>query len=247
MENWLKGDERLDYLVDETLKIIQSPSVFSFSLDAVLLSRFAYVPIQKGNIIDLCTGNGAVSLLLTQRTKAAITGVEIQDRLSDMASRSVSLNGLQDQIRIVTENIVNVPEQLGLGKFDTVLCNPPYFSSVNEKDYNENPHLAIARHEIHCSLEDVISVSSRLVKQGGKAAFVHRPQRLMDILSLMRKYRLEPKRLQFVYPKQGGEANMLLVEGMKDGKPDLHILPPLTVYGADGQYTEELKKVFYNK
>ncbi|MGG1572733.1 tRNA1(Val) (adenine(37)-N6)-methyltransferase [Fictibacillus sp. NRS-1165] len=247
MEYLLKGDERLDYLVDESLKIIQSPSVFSFSLDAVLLSRFAYVPIQKGKIIDLCTGNGAVALLMTQRSKASITGVEIQERLSDMAGRSVEINGLQDQVSILTDNIINLPGKLGTGTFDTVVCNPPYFSSVNEKDYNENPHLAVARHEIHCTLEDVISVSSRLVKQGGKAAFVHRPQRLMDILSLMRKYRLEPKRLQFVYPKPGGEANMLLVEGMKDGKPDLHILPPLTVYGIDRKYTEELKKVFYGK
>ncbi|MDN4527427.1 tRNA1(Val) (adenine(37)-N6)-methyltransferase [Fictibacillus fluitans] len=247
MESRLQGDERLDYLVDESLKIIQSPSVFSFSLDAVLLSRFAYIPIQKGKIIDLCSGNGAVALLLTQRSNAQITGVEIQERLSDMARRSIVLNGLEDQVSMVTDNIVNVPEKLGHGRFDAVLCNPPYFPSANRKDHNENEHLAVARHEIYCTLEDVVSVSSKLVKQGGKVTFVHRPQRLMDILSTMRAYRLEPKRLQFIHPKKGSEANMLLIEGMKDGKPDLHILPPLTVYGEDGQYTEELKTVFYAK
>ncbi|MDM5335943.1 tRNA1(Val) (adenine(37)-N6)-methyltransferase [Fictibacillus enclensis] len=247
MESRLQGDERLDYLVDESLKIIQSPSVFSFSLDAVLLSRFAYIPIQKGRIIDLCSGNGAVALLLTQRSKAQITGVEIQERLSDMAKRSIVLNGLEDQVSMVTDNIVNLPEKLGHGRFDAVVCNPPYFPSANRKDHNENEHLAVARHEIYCTLEDVVSVSSKLVKQGGKVTFVHRPQRLMDILSTMRAYRLEPKRLQFIHPKKGSEANMLLIEGMKDGRPDLHIHSPLTVYEEDGQYTEELKTVFYGK
>ncbi|MGC4379267.1 tRNA1(Val) (adenine(37)-N6)-methyltransferase [Fictibacillus sp. Mic-4] len=247
MEIELKDDERLDYLVDPQLKIIQSPSVFSFSLDAVLLSRFAYVPIQKGNIIDLCAGNGAVGLLLSQRSKAHVTMVEIQKRLSDMAQRSISLNGLEEQMKVVNGNIIDMPELLGHGRFDTVTCNPPYFRAVNKRDYNENEHLAIARHEIYCTLEDVISVSSQLLKQGGKAAFVHRPNRLMDILALMRKYRIEPKRLQLVYPKSGEEANLLLVEGMKDGKPDLHLLPPLTVYKENGEYTSELKKVFYGQ
>ncbi|EIT84203.1 methyltransferase [Fictibacillus macauensis ZFHKF-1] len=247
MEPTVHEGERLDYLVDESLKIIQSPSVFSFSLDAVLLSRFAYVPIQKGKIADLCTGNGAVALLLTKRTKAHITGVEIQERLSDMAERSVQLNGLQEQITIHTGNLTAFPSVHHNGRFDTVVCNPPYFSSNNDRDYNDNEHFAIARHEIHCTLEDVVAVSSQLVKQGGKVAFVHRPERLLDIVSLMRHYRIEPKRLQFVYPKAGSEANMLLIEGMKDGKPDLHILPPLVVYTEGGNYTEQLKKVFYGK
>ncbi|MFC7370832.1 tRNA1(Val) (adenine(37)-N6)-methyltransferase [Fictibacillus iocasae] len=243
----LLPDERLDYLVDERLKIIQSSSVFSFSLDAVLLARFAWVPIQKGNIIDLCTGNGAVPLLLSSRSKAKMTGVEIQERLSSMAKRSTLLNELEKQITVHTMDIKEAPSVFGHGTFDALTCNPPYFPSSNEQDYNENPHLAIARHEIHCTLEDVIKVSSQLVKQGGKAAFVHRPNRLMEILGFMRQYELEPKRLQLIYPREGSEANMLLIEGMKKGKPDLHILPPLTVYGSDGAYTEQLKQVFYGR
>jgi tRNA1(Val) A37 N6-methylase TrmN6 len=233
--------------VDEQLKIIQSHSVFSFSLDAVLLSRFAWVPIQKGRIIDLCTGNGAIPLLLSTRSKAAITGVEIQERLSSMAERSIEINSLVDRISIHTLDIKDAAAKFGHGTFDALTCNPPYFPSVHEQDYNENLHLAIARHEIHCTLEDVIRVSSQLVKQGGKAAFVHRPNRLMEILAYMRQYELEPKRLQLIYPREGSEANMLLIEGMKKGKPDLHILPPLTVYGSDGNYTEQLKKVFYGR
>jgi tRNA1(Val) A37 N6-methylase TrmN6 len=243
----LLPDERIDYLVHEDLKIIQSPSVFSFSLDAVLLSRFAWVPIQKGKIIDLCSGNGAVALLLSKKSKARITGVEIQERLYSMANRSVVLNNLDDQINMDLLNLKDAPSKYGHGTFDALTCNPPYFASINEEDFNQNEHLAIARHEIHCSLEDVIRVSSQLVKQGGKVAMVHRPNRLMEILAFMRQYKLEPKKLQLIYPKAGSEANMLLIEGMKNGKPDLHILPPLMVYGENGEYTDELKRMFYGE
>lgn len=247
MEQQLLPDERIDFLVHPDLKIIQSPSVFSFSLDAVLLARFAWVPIQKGKIIDLCTGNGAVALLLSKRSKADITGVEIQERLYSMARRSVELNGLDEQLHMDLADLKEAPNKYGHGTFDSLTCNPPYFPSVHEEDFNQNEHLAIARHEIYCSLEDVIRVSSQLVKQGGKVAMVHRPNRLMEILAFMRKYKLEPKKLQLIYPKAGSEANMLLIEGMKNGKPDLHILPPVTVYGEDGQYTDELKRMFYGE
>lgn len=243
----LKGDERLDYLLAEDLRIIQSPSVFAFSLDAVLLSKFVYVPIQKGNIIDLCSGNGVIPLFLSTRTKGNITGVEIQERLYDMATRSVQYNLLADRIKMIHGDIKEAPQSLGYGKFDVVTCNPPYFLTPSQEEINENEHLAIARHEILCTLEDAIKASSQLVKIGGKVAFVHRPGRLMDILSLMRKYKLEPKRIQFVYPKQGKEANTLLIEAIKNGNPDLKILPPLFVYNEDNEYTNELKKILYGE
>ncbi|WP_249310725.1 tRNA1(Val) (adenine(37)-N6)-methyltransferase [Bacillus sp. FJAT-49736] len=243
----LSGDERLDYLLAENLRIIQSPSVFSFSLDAVLLARFSYLPIQKGNIIDLCTGNGVIPLLLSGRTKGKITGVEIQERLYDMAVRSVELNQLTDQIHIIHADLKDMPKQLGTGKFDVVTCNPPYFVTPEKGIINENEHLAIARHEILCTLEDVVKTSSLLLKQGGKAAFVHRPGRLVDILTLMQKYRIEPKRLRFVYPKLGKEANTILVEGIKDGNRDLKILPPLITYKENNQYTEEVEEMLFGK
>lgn len=243
----LKGDERLDYLLAEKLRIIQSPSVFSFSLDAVLLSKFVRVPIQKGNIVDLCAGNGVIPLLLSTRTKGKITGVEIQERLYDMAKRSVEYNQLIGQITMVHGDIKNTPAELGFSKFDVVICNPPYFPTPSQEEINHNQHYAIARHEILCTLEDVVRVSSQLLRQGGKAAFVHRPGRLMDILSLMRQYRLEPKRLQFVYPKEGKEANTILVEGIKDGSPDLKVLPPLVVYNDDHDYNPEIRRILYGK
>lgn len=243
----LYGDERLDYLLAENLKIIQSPTVFAFSLDAVLLARFAYIPIQKGNIIDLCSGNGVVPLLLSNKTKAAITGVEIQERLYQMAARSIEYNGLDEQIRMIHDDLKEITKTVGYGKFDVVTCNPPYFASPSPHVMNENQYLAIARHEILCSLEDVIRVSSQLLRQGGKAAFVHRPERLMDILTLMRQYRLEPKRLRFVYPKSGKEANTLLVEGTKNGNTGLKTLPPLFVYDENNEYTPEIREILYGE
>ncbi|MDQ6595371.1 tRNA1(Val) (adenine(37)-N6)-methyltransferase [Bacillus salipaludis] len=244
---FLKDDERLDYLLAEDLRIIQSPSVFAFSLDAVLLARFVYVPIQKGNLVDLCSGNGVIPLFLSVRTKGTITGVEIQERLYDMAVRSIEYNGLQDRLKMIHGDIKNMPKLLGHGNFDVVTCNPPYFVTPSTGEINLNEHLAIARHEIHCTLEDAISVSSQLVRQGGKVAFVHRPGRLLDIISLMRKYRLEPKRIQFVYPKIGKEANTLLVEAIKDGSPDLKILPPIIVYNEDNEYTPEIRGILYGE
>lgn len=243
----LKDDERLDYLLAEDLRIIQSPSVFAFSLDAVLLAKFVYVPIQKGNILDLCCGNGIIPLLLSTRTKGMVTGVEIQVRLFDMAVRSINYNELQHRLHMIHGDIKEMPKTLGHGKYDVVTCNPPYFLTPSSDEINENEHLAIARHEIFCTLEDAVQASSYLVRQGGKVAFVHRPGRLMDIITLMRKYRLEPKRIQFVHPRIGKEANTLLVEAIKDGQPDLKILPPLFVYDENQEYTPEVKEILYGK
>lgn len=244
----LKQDERLDYLLaDEKMQIIQSPNVFAFSLDAVLLSAFTYVPIRKGKILDLCTGNGVIPLLLSKRSSAQITGVEIQERLYDMAVRNVSLNMLDEQINMVKGDLKNLPNQYEHGTFDQITCNPPYFPTPQKNEQNLNEHLAIARHEIFCTLEDVIKVCSYLVRPGGKVAMVHRPGRLADLITLYRKYRIEPKRIRFVYPKVNREANMLLIEGTRDGKADLKISPPLYVYGDDGQYTAELKEIIYGK
>ncbi|WAA12327.1 tRNA1(Val) (adenine(37)-N6)-methyltransferase [Fervidibacillus halotolerans] len=241
----LYEDERLDYLLAEDLRIIQSPKVFAFSLDSVLLARFAYLPIQRGTIIDLCTGNGVIPLLLSSRTKAKIIGVEIQKRIYDMAKRSVEYNQLEGQIQLVHDDMKNMPATFGYGKFDVVTCNPPYFPVKEQSMINENEHLAIARHEIYCTLEDVIRISTDLVRPGGKVAIVHRPGRLAELILLMKKYRLEPKRLRFVYPKLGKEANTILIEGIKDGNPDLKILPPLLVYDHRGEYTVEMKEILY--
>ncbi|GGA70785.1 tRNA1(Val) (adenine(37)-N6)-methyltransferase [Ornithinibacillus halotolerans] len=243
----LYDDERIDYLTaDEDMRIIQSPTAFSFSLDAVLLAHFASIPIKRGSILDLCSGNGAIPLLLSRKTNALITGVEIQDRIIDMAKRSVELNNLTDSIQMIHGDIRELKGVLNHSSFDVVTCNPPYFKTPSQTEHNHNEYLTIARHEVMCTLDDVVKACKLHVKPGGKVAMVHRPGRLVDILTTMRSYKLEPKRLQLVYPKKGKEANMLLIEAIRDGKADLHILPPLFVYNEDGTYTEEASVIIYD-
>lgn len=245
MEQLYDG-ERLDYLLaNEDMHIIQSPNVFSFSLDAVLLAHFAYVPIKKGYILDLCSGNGVIPLLLSRRTKASIVGVEIQERLNDMAQRSVRLNELSHRIDMIHGDLKEMKEHLGHSKFNVVTCNPPYFHTPEKTEHNNNDFFTIARHEVFCTLEDVVEACKLYVRPGGKVAMVHRPGRLVDIIALFRQYNLEPKRLQFVYPKQGRDANMLLIEGIRDGKADLTILPPLYIYNENNTYTKKAEAIIY--
>lgn len=243
----LKPGERLDHLLAEDLRIIQSREVFSFSFDAVLLADFAKVPKHKAKIVDLCSGNGVIPLLLSSKTKAPMTGVEIQERLYDMATRSIQFNNLSDQIEMCHLDLKQAPALLGIEKTDIVTCNPPYFNTYSQEIINKNEHYAIARHEILCTLEDVVQATSRLLKQGGKAYFVHRPNRLMDLITYMKKYRLEPKRIQFIYPREGKDANTLLVEGIKDGQPDVKILPPINVYESNGEYSSFMKRLLYGE
>lgn len=244
----LNDDERMDYLIsNDKMPIIQSPTVFSYSLDAVLLANFVYVPIKKGYILDLGTGNGVIPLLLSNRTNAMITGLEIQERLADMARRSVALNELTDKINIITGDLREVHEELPQSYFDVVTSNPPYFKTPNEREFNENEYFTIARHEVMCTLEDVVKAAKRYVKPGGKVAFVHRPDRLVDIMTLFREYQIEPKRLQFVYPKRNKDANTILIEGIRDGSAGLKILPPLYIYHEDDTYTKEAQKIIYGK
>ncbi|MGO4111384.1 tRNA1(Val) (adenine(37)-N6)-methyltransferase [Paenibacillus sp. YAF4_2] len=215
-------------MTETGLRIIQSREVFSFSLDAVLLTKFATIP-KRGRVIDLCTGNGVIPMLLTTRTGAQIDAVEIQPRLADMARRSVEMNNLSEQISIIEADLKIFAKEAGNGIYDAVTVNPPYMA-IQEGDQNENEHYAIARHEVHCTLDDVVHACARLVRPGGKVAMVHRPSRFIDIIETMRKYRLEPKRVQFVHPRAQGEANMVLIEAIRDGKPELRLLPPIFVY-----------------
>ncbi|WP_317971933.1 tRNA1(Val) (adenine(37)-N6)-methyltransferase [Paenibacillus sp. CCS19] len=235
--------ERLDDLMTKELQIIQSRDVFSFSMDAVLLARFASIP-PRGRVIDLCTGNGVIPMLLSTRTQASIDAVEIQPRLADMARRSVAYNKLGDQIRIIEADLRQYPKTAGNGIYDAVTVNPPYMPAQTG-DQNENEHYAIARHEVHCTLDNVVEACARLVRTGGKVSMVHRPNRLMDILESFRRWKLEPKRIRFVHAHAEAEANMLLIEAIRDGKPSVKLLPPLIVYTKERQYTEELMRLYY--
>ncbi|WP_214803543.1 MULTISPECIES: tRNA1(Val) (adenine(37)-N6)-methyltransferase [unclassified Exiguobacterium] len=238
----LLPDERLDHLLGRDGRIIQSPTVFSYSLDAALLAQFVWVPIRQGKLVDLCAGNGAIPLFLSYRTNGTITGLEIQPRLVEMARRSIELNEKAGQLQMIEGDVKTAGKQLGYGAYDVVTCNPPYFLAHESSNRNESEHYTIARHEVLCTLEDCIRSAADLLKQGGKTAFVHRPERLLDIVTLMRQYRIEPKRMQLIYPKAGKEANMLLIEGIKDAKPGLKVLPPFIVYEQDDTYTLQMRE-----
>lgn len=236
----LNPDERIDQLTDR-LAIIQSPHIFRFSMDAVLLARFCRLP-RRGRILDLCSGNGVIPILLSTRTTLAIEGLEIQQPLVDMGRRSVMMNDLQQQIQLHEGDLRDCPREW-YGQFDLVTCNPPYMP-VSESERNRNTCMAIARHEICCTLEDVVRTSSKLLKSGAKLAMVHRAARFNDIVTAMRQYRLEVKRVRWVHPRSKAEANMVLVEAIKDGGVELHVESPLVIYKDDGSYTEEVYRIY---
>ncbi len=243
MENLVRDDERVDDLQINGYKIIQHPDKFCFGMDAVLLSGFAKV--KEGEVaLDLGTGTGILPILLEAKTGGAhFTGLEIQPESAEMANRSVLLNGLEDKIDIIEGDIKEAAQIFGKGSMNVVTSNPPYMTNHHGLK-NPNDAKAIARHELLCSLEDVIRETSAVLKQMGRCYFVHRPFRLVEIITLMRKYKLEPKRMRLVYPFVDKEPNMVLIEGVKGGGPQLTVEPPLIVYDAPGQYTKEIYDIY---
>lgn len=232
-------------LFSTDIKIIQNREVFSYSVDSVLLSRFPRFP-KKGLIVDFCAGNGAVGLFASTRTQAQILSVEIQERLADMAERSVRLNGLEEQMQVICDDLKNMPAHIKGSKVDMILCNPPYFKVDPYSNLNESEHYLLARHEITTNLEEICHSAQSILKSNGRLAMVHRPDRLLDILDTLKRHNLAPKRLQFVYPKREKEANMLLIEAIKDGSTSgFKVLPPLIVHNDDGSYTPEIEEIYY--
>lgn len=243
-KNLLKG-ERIDQLFSTDVKIIQNKEVFSYSVDSVLLSRFPKFPA-KGLIVDLCSGNGAVGLFASTKTKAKIMEVELQERLADMGQRSIELNGLSEQVTMINDDLKNLMDHTPRSKVDLILCNPPYFKATKTSKKNASQHYLLARHEIATNLEEICQVSQQALKTKGRLALVHRPDRFLEILDTLKKYKLAPKRVQFVYPKTDKEANMILVEAIKDGSPDgLKILPPLVVHKPNGDYTDAIHDIYF--
>ncbi|MDO4666910.1 MAG: tRNA1(Val) (adenine(37)-N6)-methyltransferase [Streptococcus sp.] len=244
-ETILKKGERINQLFSTDVKIIQNSEVFSYSVDSVLLSRFPKLP-KRGLIIDLCAGNGAVGLFASMRTTAKIIEVEIQERLADMAERSIELNELTEQMQVINDDLKNLNQYISGSKVDIILCNPPYFKVDEHSNLNESKHYLLARHEITTNLEEICKISQQVLKSNGRLAMVHRPDRFLDILKTMDEHNLAPKRIQFIYPKLGKEANMLLIEAIKDGsKTGLKILPPLFIHNSDGSYTPEIHEIYY--
>ncbi len=242
----INDHERVDDLHRDGYKIIQDPNRFCFGVDAVLLSSFARV--KKGeHVLDLGTGTGIIPILLAAKTKGQhFTGLEIQEESVEMAQRSVALNELLERVSIKHGDIKEVGSLFTGQKFDVVTSNPPY---MNEGGGLVNPHSAkaIARHELLCSLEDVVAAADQALEKGGRFYMIHRPHRLTDILVLMRQYKLEPKRLRFIHPFLKKAPTMVLVEGVKGGNPMVKAESPLIIYSEPGKYTQEAYDIYYGE
>lgn len=243
----LKSNERIDDLEYKGLKIIQNKEGFCFGIDSVLLSDYAK-NIKKGaTVVDLGTGTGIISLLLCKKTELKIIyGVEIQEEVAEMANRSVLLNNLENQIKIINQDMKDICNTLKPNTIDVVVTNPPYMK-MNTGAVNEEQKKLISRHEIACTLEDVISISYQLLKDKGEFYMVHRAERIVDIMQLLRKYRIEPKQIRFVQPKVGREPNLILIKAIKNAGNQLKIDKPLTVYNEDGTYTDEILEIYSKK
>lgn len=239
----LRENERIDELHRNGYRIIQNTKKFCFGMDAVLLSGFASVK-PGGRVLDLGTGTGIIPILMEAKTEGQhFTGLEIQPEMADMARRSVALNGLEHKIDIVTGDIKEALKIFGGASFDVVTCNPPYMEG-NHGLKNHDDAKAIARHEVLCSLEDVIRQAAALLKSGGHFYMVHRPRRLTDIITLMAEYRIEPKRMKLVHPYVEEEANMVLIEGTRGGGRQMRVEKPLIVYREPGVYTQEIYDIY---
>ncbi|CDC44597.1 predicted O-methyltransferase [Clostridium sp. CAG:58] len=239
----LMENERLDDLQRNGLKIIQKTDGFCFGMDAVLLSGFASVkPGERA--LDLGTGTGIIPLLLSAKTKGDhFTGLEIQTEIMKMAKRSVALNGLEKKIDIIQGDIKEASRIFGAASFDVVTSNPPY---MNDAHGLKNPGdvKAISRHEVLCTLEDVVREGTKALKPGGRFYMVHRPHRLAEIITVMRQYKLEPKRMKFVHPFADKDANMVLIEAVRGGGAWLKLEPPVIVYKEPGVYTDEIYEIY---
>lgn len=243
MNNILKSDERIDDLQRNGYKIIQSPGRFCFGMDAVLLSSFSSVK-KGGKLLDLGTGTGIIPILMEAKSQGEkFVGLEIQEESSDMANRSVILNNLQNKVEIVTGDIKMASSIFGKNSFDSVTSNPPYMTSQHGLT-NPNMPKAIARHEIMCTLEDVVREAAAVLKPGGHFYMVHRPFRLGEIFDDLLKYKLEPKRMRLVYPYVDKEPNMVLIEGVLGGNSRITVEKPLIVYEKPNVYTEEIYKLY---
>ena len=240
----LEANERIDDLEFKNLKIIQNEDGFCFGIDSVLLSDFAKNIKKDSMVLDLGTGTGIIPILLCGKTKLKkVIGIELQEEVAKMAKKSIKLNNLEDKFDVINENILNLNKIYKNQIFDVIVSNPPY----KKKDtgiINENEKKIISRHEISANLEDFIKISKDLLKDKGEFYMVHRPERLVDIFELMRKYKIEPKILKMVYSYKNKEPKLILIKGVKNAKPFLKVESNLYIYEDTGKYTEEILKIY---
>lgn len=228
------------------IKIYQDSDLFSFSIDSMILGDFATINNKVNSIVELCSGNGAISFYLTLRTKKDILGIELQKKAYDLAVESLHENKFSN-IKFINDNLIDIHKKIGRQKYDLVIVNPPFFKYDKSSNVNKSEFKTIARHEVECNLDDVVKESNALLNNGGYLAMVHRPDRLDEIIITFNKYNLALKRLRFIYPKHGQTCNHVLVEAKKASNTGgVTVLPPLIVHDEDGNYSKEVLEI-YNK
>ncbi len=233
-----------DLVYFKDIKIVQNKDYFNFSLDSVLLPNFVEITKKTSKILDMCTGNAPIPLILSTKTTAKIYAIELQKEVYSLAEETIKINKLENQIKLINDNIKNLKKFFNTETFDIITCNPPYFKKKDGSIINENKVKSIARHEIEMELEDVMIISKALLKNEGSLVLVHRTERLIEIIELMKKHNIEPKRMRLIYPKVNTESNLVLIDGRKNGKDGLKILPPLYIHNEDNSYTKEVLEMF---
>lgn len=234
-----------NYLLNyDNMYIIQDTDMFNFSLDSVLLPNFVTINKKTKKILDIGSGNAPIPLILSTLTDAQIMAVEIQKDVYELGKESIKINKLENRIDFINADINELYKEIDTETFDAITCNPPYFKVNESSNLNDSEYKTIARHEIKLDLEKLFKVAKKLLKNKGNIAIVHRPERLSDIVCEMKKNNIEPKRIQFVHPNINSEANILLIEGTKNGNPGVKILPPLISHKQNGEYTEQIKQFF---
>lgn len=237
-----------DLLGYDNLKIVQNPEWFSFSLDSVLLPNFVTLNKDVRKILDLGTGNAPIPMILSTLTeKADIYGIEIQKEVFEMAEESVKMNKLENRIKLINDDMKKLDQYFEANFFDVIVSNPPYFKLEELSKKNEDEHKTIARHEEKITLSELVKIAKKYLKNNGVFAMVHRSDRLIEIIEEMRKNNIEPKKIQLIYPKKNTNSNMVLIEGKKNGNPGLIIKEPLYIHDENGEYLEEINKLFFRR
>ena len=231
-----------DILGYKDLNIYQDSSFFSFSLDSIILANYSTIRVRDKKIVDFCTGNAVVPIILTRRCDKIIDCVEIQEKLYDLAVKSIKLNKLENRINIINDD-VKVFSKNNLNVYDLVLCNPPYFKDLEKSSKNLSKEKMIARHEICINLDEVCHSANLVLKDNGTFSMIHRTERLIDVISCMKKYNIEPKKIMFIHEKSNLPSNMFLIEGQKNGKSGLKIDKPYILYNEDNTMTDEYKNI----
>ena len=225
------------------MKIVQDTDYFNFSLDSVLLYNFLNLK-KNMKIIDICSGNCPIPLLLSKKVNSKIIAVELQKEIYELGKESIEINNLSNQIELLNMDAKELTKKYDTDTFDLITCNPPYFKINDGSIINDNNVKSIARHEIMITIDDIIKIGRKLLKNNGSLCIVHRTDRLFEIINKMKENNIEVKRIRFIYPKKDKESNLVLIDGHKNGKEGVKILPPLYVHNDDGSYTEEVLKMF---